>query len=124
MTPAAPLGPADPARWLAAAMPAVATVLEGCLAGRELNWQEALPLCHVEGADLVALCRTADELRRQQAGDVVTYVVNRNINFTNVCVKACRFCAFSRTQRSEEGYFLDEAEVVRRAVEAHALGAT
>ena len=54
----------------------------------------------------------------------MTYVVNRNINFTNVCVKACRFCAFSRTQRSEEGYFLDEDEVVRRAVEAHSLGAT
>jgi FO synthase subunit 2 len=63
-------------------------------------------------------------LRRQQVGDIVTYVVNRNINFTNVCVKACRFCAFSRTKRSEEGYFLDEEEVVRRAVEAQSLGAT
>ena len=121
-----PIAHVDPATWLAAASPEIRTLLERCLDANapELNWQDALPLCQVEAADLVALCRTADELRRQQAGDVVTYVVNRNINFTNVCVKACRFCAFSRTQRSEEGYFLDEEEVVRRAVEAHTLGAT
>ena len=54
-------------------------------------------------------------------GDRVGYVVNRNINFTNVCVKACRFCAFSRTRRSEEGYFLPVEEVVRRALEARTL---
>lgn len=109
---------------LAAAQPAVRQVLERCLAGQDLSVEDALPLCRVEGADLQALCFTADALRREQAGELVTYVVNRNINFTNVCVKACRFCAFSRTQRSEEGYFLDEDEVVRRAVEAHSLGAT
>ncbi|MFO0580558.1 MAG: 5-amino-6-(D-ribitylamino)uracil--L-tyrosine 4-hydroxyphenyl transferase CofH [Polyangia bacterium] len=102
----------------------IRAILERCLSGHELSVADALPLCRVEGQDLAALCQTADALRREQAGDVVTYVVNRNINFTNVCVKACRFCAFSRTQRSEEGYFLDEEEVVRRAVEAHALGAT
>lgn len=116
--------PSDPAAWLATATPAIRATLERCLDGHELTWQEAMPFCHVEGDDLSALCRTADELRRQQAGEVVTYVINRNINFTNVCVKACRFCAFSRTQRSEEGYFLDDEEVVRRAVEAHSLGAT
>ncbi len=55
---------------------------------------------------------------------MVTYVVNRNINFTNVCVKACTFCAFARNHRSEKGYFLDRDEVVRRAVEARDLGAT
>src|SRR5207253_7131060 len=66
----------------------------------------------------------ADELRRQQVGDVVTYVVNRNINFTNVCVKRCGFCAFSRDHRDEEGYFLPTAEIVRRAQEAWDLGAT
>ena len=54
----------------------------------------------------------------------MAYVVNRNVNFTNVCVKACRFCAFSRTQRSEEGYFLPIDEIVRRALEAQAFGAT
>ncbi len=116
--------PPSPDAWLAPASADIRVLLERCLHGQDLTWQEALPLCQVEGADLTALCGTADELRRQQAGDVVTYVVNRNINFTNVCVKACRFCAFSRTQRSSEGYFLDEEEVVRRALQAHSLGAT
>ena len=66
----------------------------------------------------------ADEMRRRQAGDVVTYVVNRNINFTNVCIKHCTFCAFSRDHREEEGYFLPMDEVVRRAIEAWEMGAT
>ena len=99
-------------------------VLAGIAAGRRPSWRDLLPLAGVTGPDLHALCSAADALRAAQAGDLATYVVNRNINFTNVCVKKCGFCAFSRTARSGEGYFLDEAEVVRRAVEAHALGAT
>jgi 7,8-didemethyl-8-hydroxy-5-deazariboflavin synthase CofH subunit len=99
-------------------------LLETSLAGAELGWEDAVSLCHVEGAELEALCAVADALRSEQAGDVVTYVVNRNINFTNACVKACRFCAFARGHRSEEAYFLGEDEVVRRAVEARDLGAT
>ena len=55
---------------------------------------------------------------------MVTYVVNRNINFTNVCIKHCTFCAFSRDHREEEGYFLPMEEIVRRAIEAWELGAT
>ncbi|MBZ0230867.1 MAG: 5-amino-6-(D-ribitylamino)uracil--L-tyrosine 4-hydroxyphenyl transferase CofH, partial [Deltaproteobacteria bacterium] len=94
------------------------------LAGRRPSWRELLPLTEATGADLHALCATADALRAQQAGELVTYVVNRNINFTNVCVKKCAFCAFSRNGRSEEGYFLDLAEIVRRVVEARAYGAT
>jgi FO synthase subunit 2 len=66
----------------------------------------------------------ADELRRGTVGDKVTYVVNRNINFTNVCIKQCGFCAFSRDFREEEGYFLPTEEIVRRAQEAATLGAT
>ena len=64
--------------------------------------------------------------RARQASDVVTYVVetSENVNFTNACVKACKFCAFARGHRSEEAYFLGEDEVVRRAVEARDLGAT
>jgi FO synthase subunit 2 len=99
-------------------------VLERCLDGGEPSVAEALPLCAANGRELHALVAVADELRRQQVGDEVGYVINRNINFTNVCVKACRFCAFSRTQRSDEGYFLDVEEIVRRALEARALGAT
>jgi FO synthase len=99
-------------------------ILERVLGGHRPSWRELLPLAEVSGRALHELCATADELRRVQAGDLVTYVVNRNINFTNVCVKTCRFCAFSRGTRSEEGYFLPIEEVVRRAVEAHQLGAT
>ena len=104
--------------------PGVRAVLEACLEGRELSVEQALPLCSASGADLDALCAAADRLRAEQAGDVVTYVVNRNVNFTNVCVKACKFCAFSRKHRSEQGYFLPVEEVVRRAVEARDYGAT
>lgn len=102
----------------------VRAVLEQSLEGRELSWQDAVALCHVNGRELVALALVADALRRAQAGDAVGYVVNRNVNFTNVCLKSCRFCAFSRTQRSEEGYFLAEEEIARRAIEAQSFGAT
>ena len=63
-------------------------------------------------------------MRAQQAGETVGYVVNRNVNFTNVCVKACKFCAFSRVDRSEQAYFLGTDEVVRRVVQAREMGAT
>jgi FO synthase subunit 2 len=99
-------------------------VLDRALEGREIDVDEAVLLCGARGSALHALAAVADHLRREQVGDRVGYVVNRNVNFTNVCVKACRFCAFSRTRRSEEGYFLPVDEVVRRAVEAHAHGAT
>jgi FO synthase subunit 2 len=102
----------------------VQRILARCLDGGEPTVADALLLCRVNGRELHALLSVADELRRQQVGDDVSYVINRNINFTNVCVKACRFCAFSRTQRSDEGYFLDSDEIVRRALEARALGAT
>jgi FO synthase subunit 2 len=98
--------------------------LEQSLEGHELTVDEAVVLCDAAGPDLEALRGVADALRREQAGDEVAYVVNRNVNFTNVCVKACTFCAFARNHRSEKGYFLDTEEVVRRAVEARDLGAT
>src|SRR6185295_11278992 len=102
----------------------VRRILEGCLAGGDLSVDDAVTMLSAEGGDLVALRGAADALRLAQAGDTVAYVVNRNINFTNVCVKACTFCAFARNHRSEKGYFLDQEEVVRRAVEARDLGAT
>ncbi len=70
------------------------------------------------------MARAADALREEQCGSIATYVVNRNINFTNVCIKHCTFCAFSRDHREEEGYFLPTEEIVRRAREAWDLGAT
>src|SRR5579859_6824932 len=99
-------------------------VLERALEGRDVSAEDAVLLCGARGRSLHALVAVADDRRRTEVGDQVAYVVNRNINFTNVCVKACRFCAFSRTRRSEEGYFLPTEEIVRRTLEARALGAT
>jgi 7,8-didemethyl-8-hydroxy-5-deazariboflavin synthase CofH subunit len=99
-------------------------ILERALDGRTVTVDEAVALCGARGPSLHALASVADHLRRAQVGDRVAYVVNRNVNFTNVCVKACSFCAFSRTRRSEEGYLLPAGEIVRRVLEAEALGAT
>jgi FO synthase subunit 2 len=70
------------------------------------------------------IAMVADLLRKKSVGNKVTYVINRNINFTNVCIKRCGFCAYSRDFRNEESYFLPISEVVRRAKEAWKLGAT
>ena len=104
--------------------PEVARILSRALDGQDIDVDEAVVLLGATGLDLLALTLTADELRRRTVGDVVTYVVNRNINFTNVCIKGCGFCAFSRDFREEEGYFLPLSEVLRRAKEAWDLGAT
>jgi FO synthase subunit 2 len=102
----------------------VRAILGHALDGNDLSWQQSLRLCETSGIDLQAVVVAADELRRRQVGDVVTYVVNRNINFTNVCVKHCGFCAFSRVYRSEQGYFLPLDEIVRRVQEAVEMGGT
>src|SRR5881275_1517935 len=102
----------------------VRRILDGALAGGEVSVRDAERLAQAAGRDLLALTVTADELRRRQAGDTVTFVVNRNINFTNVCIKHCGFCAFSRDHREEEGYLLPLEEIVRRAREAAELGAS
>ncbi len=115
-------GPVD--RLLADVTPAVARPLDRALSGGDVTAEEAETLLGAAGRDLLALTAAADQLRREQAGEMVTYVVNRNINFTNVCIKGCGFCAFSRDFREEEGYFLPEEEIIRRAREAWELGAT
>jgi len=102
----------------------VREVLDRCLVGDELSAEDAEVLCAAPSSDVGAIAAAANELRAQQVGDDVTYVVNRNINFTNVCIKHCTFCAFSRDHRQEEGYLLPTEEIVRRAREAWDLGAT
>lgn len=104
--------------------PEIRKILSLALDGAEVSWQQGLRLCESKGLDFQATVLAADELRRRQAGDVVTYVVNRNVNFTNVCVKHCGFCAFSRAYRSEQGYFLPVDEIIRRVQEAAEMGAT
>src|SRR2546422_1619128 len=102
----------------------VRRVLSRALDGEDVSVADAMLLAEANGRDVHALTLVADELRRRQAGDVVTFVVNRNINFTNVCITHCTCCAFSRDHREEQGYFLPVDEVVRRAEEAWSLGAT
>ncbi len=104
--------------------PRVAVVLNRALSEKEISAEEGLTLYYADGIDFHLVGMVADELRRRRVGNIVTYVVNRNINFTNVCIKQCGFCAFSRDFREEEGYLLPTEEIVRRAKEAYQLGAT
>lgn len=101
-----------------------ARIFDACLEGRDLEEKDIVSLFALNGSDFLVLLLVADHLRRQTVGEVVGYVVNRNINFTNVCIKRCGFCAFSRTHRADETYFLPIEEIVRRASEAQHLGAT
>jgi 7,8-didemethyl-8-hydroxy-5-deazariboflavin synthase CofH subunit len=103
---------------------AVRAILARALDGQELSWQDGLRLCETNGRDFHATVVAADEMRRRQVGEIVTYVINRNVNFTNVCVKHCGFCAFSRTYRNEQGYLLPLDEILRRVHEAVDMGAT
>lgn len=98
--------------------------LEAVLCGKELFFEQGLHLATAEGADLQALVAVADHLRRETVGQAVTYVVNRNINFTNVCFVGCSFCGFGRGPQAADAYSLSFEEVVRRAQEAWDCGAT
>ena len=102
----------------------ISEILNRALSDKEISASEGLRLYNTSDIDFHLVGLVADEIRRKRVGDTVTYVVNRNINFTNVCIKQCGFCAFSRDFREEEGYFLPTEEIVRRAKEAHQLGAT
>jgi FO synthase len=86
--------------------------------------REALALFTADGAALDTLAGIADDLRRDTVGEDVTYVVNRNINFTNICYVGCRFCAFAQRERDVDAYRLSKDQVVDRVEEAWRLGAT
>jgi 7,8-didemethyl-8-hydroxy-5-deazariboflavin synthase CofH subunit len=92
--------------------------------GSLLSREECSLLANAEGDDLLGLLVAADLLRNELAGNIVTYVVNRNINFTNICFVGCKFCAFSRGPRESDTYFLDPQQVAEKAVQAWELGAT
>ena len=104
--------------------PIVTEILNKALSEKEVSAKEGVELYKTEGIEFHLVGLVANELRKRRVGNTVSYVVNRNINFTNVCIKQCGFCAFSRDFREEEGYFLPTEEIVRRAKEAHSLGAT
>lgn len=104
--------------------PVISSALDDALDEKELSEVAITELFKCKGTEMGMVLMVADELRRRAAGDLVTYVINRNINFTNVCVKRCGFCAFSRGFLEEEGYILPIEEIVTRAKEAWKLGAT
>jgi len=92
--------------------------------GSALTCEQCSLLANAEGDDLLGLLVAADLLRNELAGNIVTYVVNRNINFTNICFVGCKFCAFSRGPRESDTYFLDPQQVAEKAVQAWELGAS
>lgn len=104
--------------------PLISDSLNRALSEKELSEKEAARLFYADDLDFHLVGMVADEIRKKRKGSLVTYVVNRNINFTNVCIKQCGFCAFSRDFREEEGYLLPVEEIVRRVKEAHDYGAT
>jgi len=104
--------------------PALIECLEASRAGSELTFEQGLRLANAEGADLDALISFADILRRETVGDAITYVVNRNINFTNVCFVGCSFCGFGKGPGAPDAYSLSADDVVRKAREAWETGAT
>jgi 7,8-didemethyl-8-hydroxy-5-deazariboflavin synthase CofH subunit len=116
--------------WAEAAprmMPASRVALEKVMQAQDgsvLSRDQCLLLANAEGDDLLGLLVAADALRRDLVGNLVTYVVNRNINFTNICFVGCKFCAFSRGPRESDTYFLSLEQMARKAVEAWELGAT
>ena len=102
---------------------AVRRVLERAMGGGELSFEDGMLLAGVTGDEIEALVLAADSIRRERVGDRITYVVNRNINFTNICFIGCRFCAFSRAPREKDAYFHSFEEIARRSREAWELGA-
>jgi FO synthase len=106
----------------------VAAIIHAARAGHSLIEADIVRLFSVEGRDLDAVIAAADQLRRESVGDTVTYVINRNINYTNICLYHCGFCAFSKGRGSTDlrgpAYNLDLDEMARRTVEAAEAGAT
>lgn len=99
-------------------------ILERALAGEELTIKEGERLLWAGGPELRALVAVADEVRRRTVGDTVTYVVNRNVNFTNICVGSCKFCAFRRSLGDPNAYVLRPEQIQAKVQEALRFGAT
>jgi FO synthase len=106
------------------ARPATAAILEKSLRGDDIDFSEAGALARSTGDDLLALVKTADEIRRRTNGNRLTYVVNRNLNFTNVCIVGCSFCGFSRGPRAKDAYFHSTDDLLAKSRDAVTAGAT
>lgn len=103
----------------------VEAILDRSLDGHDLSSEEGLLLLQqTEPAAIAAIRQTADRLRQQQVGETVTYVINRNINFTNICEQHCSFCAFRRDEGEDGAYWLGAAQILEKATDAVERGAT
>jgi FO synthase subunit 2 len=103
----------------------VAAILAKALAGKDLTEAEGVVLLQQRSpAEIAQIRQVADQLRHQQAGDVVTYVINRNINFTNICEQHCNFCAFRRDAGDKDAYWLAIEQILEKAADAVQQGAT
>jgi 7,8-didemethyl-8-hydroxy-5-deazariboflavin synthase CofH subunit len=109
---------------VSAAVRAAIEKVMASLDGGVLSRDEAVLLAHAEGDDLFGLVVAANEIRQRLVGDVISYVVTRNINFTNVCFVGCKFCAFSVGPRDETAYFMSLDEMGHKCREAEKWGAT
>ena len=124
----APVGRPVCGATVASAGGAVAEVLDGVGLGQEVGEDEIVTLFSARGPEVRAVAEVADQLRRDEVGDVVTWVANRNINYTNVCTFKCKFCAFSKGPLSLNlrgaPYLLELSDITDRVVEAEEAGAT
>jgi CofH subfamily radical SAM domain protein len=106
--------------------PAIRCLLDRVLEtqdGATLSLDDSVSLAECNGDDLLGLLAAANLLRSELAGNLVTYVVNRNLNFTNICFVGCKFCAFSRGPRESDAYFYTPAQMAQKSAEAWQLGA-
>src|SRR5690606_11009365 len=106
----------------------IASLVARARQGERLSEGEVERLFQARGDDIAHICAPADDMRREQCGDRVSFVVTRNINYTNICTYKCQFCAFSKGKASEnlrgKPYDLDQEEIARRTIEAWQRGAT
>ncbi|MBP2624566.1 MAG: 5-amino-6-(D-ribitylamino)uracil--L-tyrosine 4-hydroxyphenyl transferase CofH [Nitrosopumilaceae archaeon] len=104
--------------------PIISTILDRSMSNKEITIKDASELYQAAERDFYLIGMVANEIRKKLVGNEITYVINRNINFTNVCIKQCGFCAFSRDFRESQGYFLPIDEIIKRVKEAYYFGAT
>lgn len=102
----------------------IEAIIDKALSGKRLNEEDALILMQADGSDVLSLGIAANKIREGVVGDSVTYIVNRNINFTDLCTGSCKFCAFKKDTGDREGYLLDIPQIVEKAKEAKKIGAT
>jgi 7,8-didemethyl-8-hydroxy-5-deazariboflavin synthase CofH subunit len=104
--------------------PELRSALEAALSGRDLDREQGIHIANARGDALLAVMSVADRLRQRTVGDDVSYVVNRNINFTNICTIGCTFCCFGKSENSKDAYWHSLDDVAAKAEEAWSLGAT